>query len=76
MPDLPRKPQIDIGKNYGSFDPFGEVNGFYGREIARLIDSLLDESLRESFKHSIRKYLVVVFCRFGLFLSKCSKEFN
>jgi len=60
MTDLPRKPQIDIRKNYRSSDPFGEVRGFYGREIAALIELLLDESLKESFKHSIRKYLVVV----------------
>lgn len=60
MTDLPRKPQIDIRKNYRSSNPFGEVKGFYGREISGLIELLLDESLRESFKYSIRKYLVVV----------------
>ena len=60
MTDLPRKPQIDIRKNYRSSNPFGEVKGFYGREIAGLIELLLDESLRESFKYSIRKYLVAV----------------
>lgn len=42
MRDLPRNPSIDIRKNYRSSDPFGEVKGFYGREIAALIELLLD----------------------------------
>jgi hypothetical protein len=60
MTDLPREPRIDIRKDFGSSNPFGEVNELYEREIAGLIKLLLDESLSDSFKHSIRKYLVVI----------------
>lgn len=70
MTDLPREPHIDTKKDSISSDPFREVNELYQREVAALIKLLLDESLSDSFKHSIQKYLVVItfaaldyFCR-------------
>jgi hypothetical protein len=58
--DLPREPRIDIRKDRRSSDSFREVKEFYNKEIASLFDLLLDESLSDPLKHSIRKYLVVI----------------
>ena len=60
MADLPRDPNIDIKKSYVSSDPFREVNELYGREVDILIRSFIDDSVSDSFKHSIQKYLVVI----------------
>jgi hypothetical protein len=60
MTDILREPRFDIRKDYRSSKPFVEVKAFYDREIDALFHSLLDESFGDSFKYSIRKYLVVV----------------
>jgi hypothetical protein len=60
MTDLPRDPRMDIKKDNISSDPFGEVDEFYRGEVAPLIDSLADDSLSDSIKQSIQKYLVVI----------------
>lgn len=60
MADLPRDPNIDIKKSYVSSNPFREVNELYGREVDILIRSLIDDSVSDSIKHSIQKYLVVI----------------
>lgn len=59
MTDLPREPYFDIRKVHQSLDPFREVKEFYGREIEDLIKILFDESLSESIRLAIRKYLTV-----------------
>jgi hypothetical protein len=60
MADLPRDPNIDIKKSYVSFDPFEEVKELYESEVDFLIKSLIDDSVSDSLKHSIKKYLVVI----------------
>jgi hypothetical protein len=60
MTEILREPRFDIRKDYRSSKPFIELKAFYDREIDALFHSLLDESLGDSFKYSIRKYLVVV----------------
>lgn len=59
MADLPREPRFDITKVHQSLDPFREVNELYGREVEGLIKILFDESLSESIRLAIRKYLTV-----------------
>jgi hypothetical protein len=60
MTDVLREPRFDIRKDYKSSKPFTEIKEFYDREVNTLFHSLLDESIDDSIKYSIRKYLVVV----------------
>jgi RiboL-PSP-HEPN len=59
MTDLPRKPRIDKRRGHISSDPFREVRGFYDSEIAPLFELLVDDSLNNPLRHSLRKYLIV-----------------
>jgi hypothetical protein len=58
--DLPREPRLDNRRDYGSTKPFLEVKEFLNREVAPLFDILLNESLSDSLRHSIRNYLLVI----------------
>ena len=60
MVDLPRELSRGIRKAHGSSDPFEEVRDFYNREIDDLFQILLDDSLSDSIRFSLRKYLIVV----------------
>jgi hypothetical protein len=60
LADLPREPGINNRKLHSSSEPFKDVKGFYNREICALFQLLLDASLRDNYKHSLRKYLIIV----------------
>lgn len=74
MVDLPREPHVDIIKGSSSSEPFKEVRGFYNSEIA-LFRLLLKDSLDNSFKQSLRKYLIVViFAALDYFFRNAAKN--
>lgn len=54
-----RPPQFDKREEHKSLEPFTEVKAFYDKKIDPLIHSLLEESLDDCVKYSIRKYLAV-----------------
>jgi hypothetical protein len=59
MPDLPRRARFD-NKINGSSRPFHEVNRLFESEVVGLIKILFDDSLSESIRLAIRKYLTVI----------------
>lgn len=60
MTAILREPRIDHRKEHKSSKPFKEVKAFYDKEIDVLFHILIDESVDDSIKYPIRKYLAVV----------------
>jgi hypothetical protein len=75
MTDILRKPRLDLRKEHGSSKPFIEVTAFYNREIEVLFHSLLENSLRDSIKYPIRKYLAVaIFAAMDFFFRNAARN--
>jgi hypothetical protein len=75
MVELPREPYLDFKKVEGSLNPIKVVKRLYDEEIDGLIKLLLDESINESIRHSIRKYLTVtIFAALDYYFRNCARN--
>ena len=60
MTEIYREPRIDDRKGLSLSDPFRVVRQYYNSEIEALFDVLIDASVCDAVKQSIRKYLIIV----------------
>lgn len=75
MVDLPREPYFDFKKVEVSHNPIKVVKHLYDEEIDGLIKLLLDTSISESIRHSIRKYLTVtIFAALDYYFRNCARN--
>jgi hypothetical protein len=75
MTAILREPRFDIRKEHKSSKPFIQVKAFYNREIDVLFHLLIDESLDESIKYPIRKYLAVaIFATMDFFFRNAARN--
>jgi hypothetical protein len=75
MVDLPREPYFDFKKVEGSLRPIRVVKPLYDEEIEDLIKLLLDASISESIKLSIRKFLTVtIFAALDYYTRNCARN--
>jgi hypothetical protein len=75
MTAILREPRFDIREGHKSHKPFIEVKAFYDKEIDVLFHLLIDESLGDSIKFLIRKYLVVaIFAAMDFFFRNAARN--
>jgi hypothetical protein len=75
MTAILRDPRYDVRKEHKSSKPFIEVKAFYDREIDVLFHLLIDESLDDSIKYPIRKYLAVaIFAAMDFFFRNAARN--
>jgi hypothetical protein len=75
MVDLPREPYFDFKKVEVSHNPIKVVKHLYDEEIDGLIKLLLDSSINESIRHSVRKYLTVtIFAALDYYFRNCARN--